>query len=271
MEEIIVPLISPLSRKYYDYATEKHLRKHYRAEDVRICLEYICDHMIVIFVSEKDKEKWKNYDLYKKINSSKYFLDTEVVNKLSLARIVGNEGVHNGEEGKYTEADIEISLDAIRNFSLEIFYAYFKKYGFECVNKPWVPTIFSVLPPIYRIKILEKYYCNCEKSEFVIDKLSKVYLKGGYEDKARSFLKKCYQNKEIDSDYYAMLNEDVTLLKSCINVLPIAENLEVAKEHFNNCLSIIEENERDSFICLMSMILIGKNIEKEEKNGKYGK
>ena len=65
-----------------------------------------------------------------------------------------------------------------------------------------------------------------------------------------------------------MLNEDVTLLKSCINVLPIAENLEVAKERFNNCLSIIEENERDSFICLMSMILIGKNIEKEEKNGK---
>lgn len=125
-----------------------------------------------------------------------------------------------------------------------------------------------MLPPIYRIKILEKYYCNCEKSEFVIDKLSKVYLKGGYEDKARSFLKKCYQNKEIDSDYYAMLNEDVTLLKSCINILPIAENLEVAKEHFNNCLPVIEENERDSFICLMSMILIGKNIEKEEKNGK---
>ena len=250
---------------------KKNLRKHYRAEDVRICLEYICDHMIVIFVSEKDKRKWENYDLYQKIKSAKYFLDAEVVNKLSSARIVGNKGVHNGEEGKYTEADIETSLDAIRNFSLEIFYAYFKKYGFECVNKPWVPTIFSVLPPIYRIKILEEYYSKCEKSEFVIDKLSKVYLKGGYEDKARSFLKQCYQNKEIDSDYYDMLNEDVTLLKSCINVLPIAENLEVAKEHFNNCLSVIEKNERDGFICLMSMILVGENMKMEEKNGKYGK
>ena len=55
------------------------------------------------------------------------------------------------------------------------------------------------------------------------------------------FLKKCYQNKEIDSDYYAMLNEDVTLLKSCINILPIAENLEVAKEHFNNCLPVLKK------------------------------
>lgn len=48
MNEIVIPLVSPLSRKYYAHASEKSEHKHHRAEDVRICLEYICDHIIYI-------------------------------------------------------------------------------------------------------------------------------------------------------------------------------------------------------------------------------
>lgn len=100
MNEIVIPLVSPLSRKYYAYASEKSEHKHHRAEDVRICLEYICDHIIYIFVSEEDKEKWKKYKLDKKIKASRSFLDDEIVNKLLSAKCIGNAGVHEGEEGK---------------------------------------------------------------------------------------------------------------------------------------------------------------------------
>lgn len=70
---IEVPLISPVSRKYYNYANEKDNRKHYRAEDVRICLEYICDEIIKDFVSETGKKNWNSYDLHGKLKASKIF------------------------------------------------------------------------------------------------------------------------------------------------------------------------------------------------------
>lgn len=127
MNEIIIPLVSPLSRKYYAYASEKNERKHHRAEDVRICLEYICDHIIYIFVSEEDKEKWNNYKLHKKIEASRSFLN----------------------------------------------------------------------------------------------------------------------------------DDSISLLKRNLEKLPIAANLEMAKKNFNSILPAIDEDERDSFICLMSMILNG--------------
>ena len=41
------PLISPLSRKYYNYAAEQDERKHHRAEDIRICLEKICNEILI--------------------------------------------------------------------------------------------------------------------------------------------------------------------------------------------------------------------------------
>ncbi len=257
MGDIIVPLVSPLSRKYYNYASEQSERKHHRAEDVRICLEYICDHLIVIFVSEQDKKKWKGYKLHDKLKASRNFLDKEIVDRLISAKVIGNIGVHEGEEGNYIEKDIVDSLNAIKEFSLEIFYVYFRKNGFDCNKKTWVPTVFSTLPPIYRVKILEKYYNNCNSSPFVIDKLSKAYLKEGLEKEAREFLLSCYEKKEITDELYTVLDNDILLLKSNISKLPIATDLEVSKKNFNELLPLIEENERDSFICLMSIILNG--------------
>ena len=257
MNNIEVPLISPLSRKYYDYASNKNEYKHHRAEDVRICLEYIWDHMIYIFVSDADKEKWQNYKLHKKIMVSKNFLDGKIVNKLNNAKLIGNSGVHDGEEWSYTEKDIEDSLESIKEFSLEIFYAYFKEKGFVNADKMWVPTVFSVLPPMYRIKILEKYYNNCEKTVFVIDKLSMAYVKAGLFDKAKVFLRNCYKDGEIDYQLYNGLNEKVILLNENRSLLPIADELETSKESFNTLLSSIDEDERDTFICLMSIILNG--------------
>lgn len=264
MDEIIIPLVSPLSRKYYAYASEKNEYKHHRAEDVRICLEYICDHIIYIFVSEEDRKKWKNYKLHKKIEISRGFLDDEIVDKLIAAKVIGNTGVHKGEEGNYSEQDITDSLSVIREFSLRIFYSYFEKYGFDFTKNSWLPTVFSTLPPMYRVQILEKYYDNCDKSIFVIDKLSKAYLKSGKEQKARTFLRSSYEKNEITREIYEIFDNDISLLKKSLRKLPIATDLEMSKNNFNSLLPAIDEDEKDSFICLMSMILNG-SVQNDEK------
>lgn len=264
MENILIPLISPLSRKYYEYASDQTERKHHRAEDVRICLEYVCDQIVFIFVSDSEKQKWNNYDLHDKLNASKSFIDKQAVNKVIKAKIIGNKGVHQGEEGKYSSDDIDQCIEDIRKYSLEIFYSFFKTNGFDGENSSWVPTVFSTLPPIYRVEILEKYYTNCCQSLFVIDKLAKAYLKNGQADKAREFLWKCFAKKELTDEQFQIFDNDISLLERNFSKLPIAKNLEIAKKNFNSVLVVIPENERDSFICLMSMILNG-NAEQMNK------
>lgn len=253
---IEMPLISPLSRKYFNYAQEKENRKHYRAEDIRICIEYICDEIVYEFVSETDKGKWKDYDLHDKLMASKQFMDKTVVNRLIKAKTVGNKGVHKGEEGKYTEANIEKAIETVREFSLEVFVAYFKHNGFGIATNSWMPTAFSTLPPIYRVVILKRYYVS-DNSIIVIDKLSKAYTKAGLENEANEFLKECYDKNELDMEQYRVLLNDVELLKRNIDKLPIANDLETAKNNFNSLLEVISEEDRDSFICLISTILNG--------------
>lgn len=260
MRNITIPLVSPLSRKYYNYASNKDGHKHHRAEDIRICLEKVCDQIIYVFVSEQDKEKWKKYKLHNKLGSSRNFLDKKIVDKLISAKVLGNIGVHEGEEGNYTVEEIEESLNIVREFSLEVFYAYFKKNGFNHQNESWMPTVFSVLPPIYRVEILEKYYNNCDKSPFVIDKLSKAYLKNGSIEEANEFLKNCYEENEITFELYEVLFNDIQMLNKSISFLPISKDLETSKKNFNKLLLSIEENERDTFIYLMSMILNGTKV-----------
>ena len=152
------PLISPLSRKYYNYATEQDSKKHHRAEDVRICLEKICNDIIVDMVSDKDRSGWSKYKLHDKLNASSQFLDNDtILSKMIDAKVIGNKGVHDGEEGDYDVKDIEEALAVIKEFSLEIFVSYFVKNGFNTQKESWIPTVFSILPPIYRVQILEKY------------------------------------------------------------------------------------------------------------------
>lgn len=259
MNTIDIPLISPLHRKYFNYACDQKELKHHRAEDIRICLEKVCDDIIFNFVLPENQVNWTDYDLHEKIKASKGFLGKKVVNNLIEAKIIGNKGVHQGEEGDYSEEDIEQSLETIRHFSLAVFYSYFKKFGFVPKQPSWVPTIFSTLPPKYRIEILVEYYNNCSKDFFVIDKLAKAHLKNGDEEKAREFIIQCRDSKEISDYEYEILDGDISLLKSSISLLPIATDLETAKNNFNNLLPSINEDERDGFVCLMSMILNGNN------------
>lgn len=114
-----------------------------------------------------------------------------------------------------------------------------------------------ILPLIYRIQILEKYYL-IENSTFVIDKLSKAHVKNRNIEQAEKFLKNCYVKKELSNIQLKWLMNDVALLNDQLQILPIANDLEDAKINFNELLPYIDEKKRSGFICLISSILNGK-------------
>lgn len=117
--------------------------------------------------------------------------------------------------------------------------------------------MFSILPPIYRIEILEKYYL-INPSVLVIDKLSKAYLKNNAKEKAYSFLSDCKKKKQIqDVEFYYLMNS-LKVLEPHLDKFSIARNLDDAKRNFLKLLPAIDEKERDTFVILVSMILIGE-------------
>lgn len=256
-----LPLITPLSAKYYIKATKDENEEYYKAIDIRICLEKICDEMVKEFVSLKTQSSWSSYKtLHSKLIRAKEFMPDAIVSELLNARLIGNKGAHEGEESIICENDIDEALSAIFEFSLEIFVYFFKKNGFDNFegNSSWMPVVFSTLPPTYRIKILEKYFVF-NHSLFVIDKLSMAYLKNNEENQVFKFLSKCLENGYITDYQHLQFVDKLNILKTSLNRLPIAKNLEMAKENFNLLVSQIPENERDNFIFLVSMILNGKH------------
>ncbi len=258
MDNLNIPLISPVALKYYEYACDDSERIHHRAEDVRICLEKICDSIIVQLVSSDTKRKWGNLKLHNKLESCKEFMNPEVVNKLLEAKGIGNKGVHDGEEGDFTKQDINDSLDTIKNFSLEVFFSYFVRNGFgDLMQGSWIPTVFSTLPPVYRIQVLEKYYA-IEPSVFVIDKLSKAYLKNNMKNKAYAFLSDCHNKGQLSNFELDYFMESLKVLEPNLDKFSIARNLDEAKRNFLDLLPAIDENERDTFVILVSMILTGE-------------
>jgi hypothetical protein len=253
--EFEIPLIIPMATKYFDKAKDNNKDLYYRVLDIRLCLEKIADSMIFEFVTDKTQEEWHNYSLHKKLLASKEFLDAKIVDDLIFAKRVGNSGVHKGEETEVSDSEIELSLLAVSNFSIEIFVAYFKKYGFH--NKgdsAWVPTILSTLPPSYRIRILEQYF-DFDNSVLVIDKLAMAYLKNDMVEQCVKFIMNCYKDELISGYQYSELIEKMKLLKENLHKFSIAKNLEMSKENFENLMDIIPENQRGKFGILVSMIL----------------
>ena len=257
MKNLTVPLISPLSRKYYQYAFDSEEKIHHRAEDVRICLEKICDSIIIQLVSPATKMKWGGFKLHHKLESCNEFMDPIIVKQLLNAKAIGNIGAHEGEEGNYSQQDINDCLEAIKEFSLEVFYSFFVRNGFgDSEEKSWIPTVFSTLPPIYRIYILEKYY-TVKPTVFVINKLSKAYLKNNMKEKAYDFINQCYDKGQINAFEFEVFKNDLKLLEPNLKYFCIARNLEEAKTNFLNLLPAIDEDDRDTFVILFSIILTG--------------
>ncbi|TCT17127.1 hypothetical protein EDC18_101425 [Natranaerovirga pectinivora] len=135
--------------------------------------------------------------VHEKLMSSKEFLDSCIVEKPIAAKKTGNLGAHEGEEANVTDINIQLSLEAVSNFSIEMFVSYFKMNGFHNSGvSAWIPTVFSTLPPKYRIQILEKYF-DYDNSILIIDKLAMAYLKDGLEEECFKFIDRCYKESLI--------------------------------------------------------------------------
>lgn len=255
-----IPLIVPMARSYFKKIDNKENEIYYRALDLRLCLEKICDQYIYEFISVEDKKKWNtNTTLNDKLNITKKYINRKIVNNLIDAKNIGNRGAHDGNESEITEYQLEKSKKAIFNFSLEVFVFYFKKYGFTDPNGSWIPYIFSTLPPLYRIKVLEKYF-KINKELIVIRKLALAYTKNNDYKKMKKFLDKCLSDKNINKEEFDDLIEDMDLINTNLYRFPIAKNMKEAKENFISACDKIAKHEdisKQPFILLMSLIFYG--------------
>ena len=271
-----IVLLSKLPSKYYKKIYNESNDNYYRGLDVRLCLEKIYNDMIrPILKTNFTDSKWGKMTLDKKINTSKEIIDDDILERLKKLKNIGNGGVHEGEEFDIKDSDLEESLEIIREFSLEIFVCYFKHYGFIGETKAWTPVVFSILPPIYRVKVLEKYF-KSKKLEifnddmldeiiYIIDKLAMAYLKSGLEKEAFEFLKECLDNRYINNELYIQLSEKLILLRGNLDKFKIAKNIKDSKENFASLIKRIPVDERDSFIILVSIIL-DQDVRKQKVN-----
>lgn len=259
MEEFL-PLIPQSALIYYNNAQDLSTKDYHKSIDLRLCLEEICREFLYKFFPEDFQNEWKKKNLNEQLISLKKFMDHKVINRVMTIKRIGNKAAHEGIKAKANKATIESSLKTIQDFSIEIFVAYFKRFGFHNSNDfLWGPTIISTLPPIYRIKIFEKYI-KFNNELLIIDKLSMAYLKNYEEKKAIAFLKECLNNKYIDEDDYYNLIEKLQILSISLERFPIAKNIEESKKNFTNLLSIIPKEQRKSLCLIMSLILLPEEL-----------
>lgn len=69
--------------------------------------------------------------------------------------------------------------------------------------------------------------------------MSKAYLKSGMKKDGIDFLENCFKNNQINENQFLFLKGDLDLLEQSFDKLPIADNLEIAKDNFNRLLPAI--------------------------------
>lgn len=98
------------------------------------------------------------------------FFPEEINNKLHEIRKIGNKGAHQSGHKDLVKEDIELTLMDLRKICEWTITAYFVKNGFT--EHPWIPTVFSTLPPIYRIRTLEEVFDSESKKVESVEILS---------------------------------------------------------------------------------------------------
>jgi len=256
-----VPLIIPIASKYFEKIESKSKDTYYRAVDLRLCLEKICDEFVYEFINDVHKKDWNKKRLHAKLLICKEYIDENCVNVLIKAKNIGNDGAHDGEEGSYIEEEFVESQKAILDFSLEVFVFYFRKYGYANLQNggSWIPYVFSTLPPLYRVKVLRKYL-EFNKEGIVIEKLAMAYAKCKMHDEMVDFLDECLQNDYINHIQYFSLLHEMKKIEDNLPNLRIAKTMKDAKENFKcvcnqiaSCCNLANE----PFIVLMSLVFYG--------------
>ena len=128
---------------------------------VRYCWDNLCRLLLVHFIkqSAQDWEKKKNSDKIKYLREKKIF-PKDVCECLDKIRKVGNKGAHEESHQCLKSTEIEEAKKYISRIGEWTLLQYFKDHGL--LEQPWVLSIFSILPPKYRVNILEKLYLEKE-------------------------------------------------------------------------------------------------------------
>ncbi len=165
MNDNLVPLLPKTSLEYFSDASNENYKLYLRVTSIRNCLENILHTVLIHIINHEKKiniKSWKRKKLEIKINDLKSFLPKEVFEDLHEIRKYSNLGTHELSHSKLDELITNNILEKLKQVCEWTIYSYFEKYGFN-VNS-WIPTLFSTLPPKYRINILEKYYSSLEKN-----------------------------------------------------------------------------------------------------------
>lgn len=171
MNQIEIQKISPLMPKealsYFVDGTSGN-RLYLRATSIRNCLENIVETIFIYIIDDNKKNKWRKENLNGRLELLKDFFPQDINEKLHKIRKVGNKGAHQAGHKDLIEEEIELTLNDLSQICELTILSYFKKYGF--IEHSWIPTVFSTLPPVYRIRILEQLFTidDIDKEEFII-------------------------------------------------------------------------------------------------------
>lgn len=147
------PLMPQSALDYYWDERNVSLLYH-KAGSIHSCLENIVDTIFVHLVEPGDKKVWRQPNLNKRIDLLRHFFPEDVIQRLHNLRSLGNDGAHQANHRTLSEDRIR---DGLRDLGLTCeltLLTYLRKHGLR--SKAWVATVFSTLPPVYRVRILEQ-------------------------------------------------------------------------------------------------------------------
>lgn len=296
-QDLILPLLPKSALEYFnDVETSNKL--YLKATSLRTCLENIADTIFIHIINDNTDihtKEWEKLALYEKLKMLKIFFPKNIQKRLSYIRKVGNQGTHPKLHKMLKENDIIISLNDLSKLSEWTILSYFQKYGFKL--NTWLPTIFSTLQPIYRIRILEPYFNSLkfeneelirhlEKIQFntnnfiftkieditdrekkldeiilIIDKLSMAYLKNNEYEKSINFIESCFNENKINERFKNEMLKKLYLLRESINYLSISQSIEETQNMFTEIMKVVKKEEESLFITIFTAIISQDEIQ----------
>lgn len=250
----------PKAALEYFFDGESDNRLYLRATSIRNCLENIVDTIFIHILNDEQRKDWENKNLFNRLNSLSEFFPDERSEKIHSIRKIGNKGAHHRGHKELTEEDLDLSLKDLSQICEWTITAYFVKNGFT--EHPWIPTVFSTLPPIYRIRILEEVLAS-ESKKFehieagfllLIDKLAMAYLKNRERVKSIQFVEGMYEKRYVNNLFKEQMLDKLESLWKEIDNLPISTNLEETRRNLDKILPAVRKEDESLFVTLFIAI-----------------
>lgn len=240
-----------------------------------ICRWYL-EMMIVKFfidnLAEENQDKIKSQkNLKNKIEMLRKHdaINERTFNTMEYLREKGNIGTHYDDVVNISESEAkEIVTKALSLFD-EVILSFFEKHRYDY---HMTPTLFSVLTPIFRERVLLAYFSNVLDSYDQIDSkdhyihlliekiaLANVKKKDSKFEETQTFLQKYRDLGWIDDFSFKLYLERSKRIFLTKNNWPVANNLNECRLNFNNVMeqlkrmNVLKENQK--FISILETLL----------------